>query len=556
VNEVLEQEPNGEQTAPGLKADGGAPVRQTWGGTGIGTIRGNIIILGVCGLTGIFCGMLVWVDAQAAFAVLLIPFATVVAIMLFSVTGLLILAATGISVLLMNRFDETWAYRLTYPLAIPASTWLVLIILILLMFISVFSRRKLFVEDSVLQRFNRRFRNRWMLFWCLGFLSLLINHFTDDYLLRRDLSGEVWTLVSVAGPLGFVLWISQSNLSRGRTLFLLRCLVGIGMLTGLIMTVFGLFPDRMLDYLGWSQTTYGTLDLVRGRVPMGHPNRVAYMMLMLLPLATFTALGEQNKFWRIFSLITALLMFCGILFALSRSALINMILILIITYAAFFFSRKERRAWGVVLGVLFALVLAGLAAWLMTQYDFGRFWSRGYYEDASVERRNDSLVTSFVVWSDYPLLGIGPDAFYPRLDLRPGWNPPISDPISPIFYYKGNLTAETPHNFYTMALAEFGLLGALVFFSLVWSVLHVLWRVRKLPTLTASERETVLGLMLGFAVILLGGFFEAMFLASMRANVVIWIYAGLAIRYVMLLAADSDTDTDGDTDSAQMESAV
>ncbi|MBI2433538.1 MAG: hypothetical protein HYV26_11770, partial [Candidatus Hydrogenedentes bacterium] len=119
-------------------------------------------------------------------------------------------------------------------------------------------------------------------------------------------------------------------------------------------------------------------------------------------------------------------------------------------------------------------------------------------------------------------------------ELRPGWIPPLADVISPIFFYEGHTTAETPHNFYLTVFAEFGLIGAAFFFWLLWRLFRRLWRARRLPELTLPERRLFTAVLLGLCAFLMIGMFEAVLMTSVRANLVFWIFAGLALRYARI----------------------
>ncbi len=496
-------------------------------------------ILAVCGIAGAACAVALWFNPQVVVALFVLAVLSVAALLLLKPAILFILLPAVFSLLLLNRFDEGFALSIAPPIALPASLWTAMFFALGLGVAVLLNREKTPSVDPVLGNFNYRFARRWALFCALGGISLLFNRFTDDGILQRDVIGEVLALCLVAFPLAFVMFIPRSRLSRSQTLFCLRALVAMAAFAGLIMTLFGLLPDSLIGGLGWSQAIGGTSDLVRGRLPMGHPNRVAAMMLTLFPFAALTAMGGRGFFWRVFCAAGAALIFCGVLFSLSRAALLNMIAILGLIYLMFFFTQKHRRGLGILLILFSGIVVVAMSSILIARYDFSRFWSRGYYEDASVSRRQDSLRTSFQVWIDHPLLGIGPDALYTRLDLRPGWTPPMSDTISPIIYYKGMLTAETPHNFYTHVLAEFGLLGGLVFFSLLWMMLRAIWHARGTPGLDLAEKEELTGLALGVVAMLIAGMFEAVFMAGTRANILFWIYAGLAVRYAMLLSAEA-----------------
>ncbi len=89
-------------------------------------------------------------------------------------------------------------------------------------------------------------------------------------------------------------------------------------------------------------------------------------------------------------------------------------------------------------------------------------------------------------------------------------------------------------------LAEFGLLGGILFLSILFTVGRALWRVRSRPGLDKADRRTIDASGLGLGAFLLAGMSEAVLMVGIRVSLVAWIFAGLALRYA-LLAAEKDT---------------
>ncbi len=497
----------------------------------------------MCGAAGAGCALLEGVDFTFIFTGIAGLAGVVVAALILGATGCLVLAPAVMAFLFMNRFDESWAIPLGHNVSISV-VFMCLCLCVTALTLHVLGRSDRPLKEKGLSTFPQWYFMLWVLFVVLGAFSILINQLTDVYVQTRYLPGEVLSLISIALPALFVLLIPLSALPYRRTIWCLRAFIGLAALAGLIMTMFGLLPEHVMSSLGWTHATGGTLDLVRGRLPLGHPNRVAATLLMVLPVTVMLGLGDKQTFWRMAYLGAALLLFCGILFSLSRSALLNTVVLLGLTLAHYFFGRKEKRLMGIVLACSFGVLLAAAAVYLFAHHDFSRFWSKGYYEEASVERRGDSLRTALRVWADHPLWGVGPDSVYPRFSLRPGWTPTIQDAISPIIFYRGHPTAETPHNFYLHVLAEFGILGSAFFFSLLFLIARAFRRVRRLPALTLEERETVTGLYYGVIAVLLVGFFEAVLMAGIRPNIVIWVFWGLGLRYVFLVADEAGKQTE------------
>ena len=491
---------------------------------------------------GIAVSAAVWLSPLASVGLLFCCTATLACAILVGIDGFLVTAPAFLAFFLLNRIDETAILPVGHVITLTATLWLTFLFVMALLMRVAWTRRAGFTppeDPSQLKRFLPRAYRLYCGFTAIGILGIAYNHLFDTHVLVRYLPGEVLALAAILLPLTFLLLIPRSSLSESQTLLCLRGLVGLGGLAGLIMILFGLFPDQMLARLGWSQADGGTLGLIRGRLPIGHPNKVAAVTLLLIPFTAMVGLGGRRWLWRAFHLGCAVLMFAGVLFALSRSALLAMALSLAATFAYLFFTREHRRAIALTLTAALMAVLAAGTFYLLTNYDFSRFWARGYFEDASVDRRVDSMTTAFYVWRDHKILGVSPDAVYPRLELRPGWVPPYGDRISPCFYYEGHVTAETPHNFYLTVLAEFGLAGAGLFFTLLGVIAWTLWRTSRMEGLSTFDKKMLVGALFGLAGFLAMGMFDAMLMTGFRANVFFWIYMGLIMKYAYAISSRS-----------------
>jgi O-antigen ligase len=489
-------------------------------------------------LVALFCVLLTLVltESMVAGAAVVFLFAVVgVLLLVFGFAGAIALAAVLCAFLLMARFDEGWALPVDHIIKIKL-THLITTGCVFALGLASIGRAfgGAIGTTPVVGRAQRRLALGLCLF---ALFALVMNHLYDSTVPHREINGELLALIAVLVPVAFVWQLPHSRLSKGRALLALRALILLGGLAGLIMGMFGLLPGAVLGALGWSGATGGTIDLVRGRLPLGHPNTVAAVMLLLLPPAVVLGLNDRNLLWRPIYLACVLSMFGGTLFALSRAALMVMLLSVGATVAYLFFTQKQYRVlmFFLLSGIL--VVFVGITAFLFSTMDFSRFWSRGYAESASVERRYESLVAALAVWRDHPLLGVSPDAVYTRLDLRPDWEPPTSDIASPIVYYRGMPSAETPHNMYLTAFAELGTPGAFLFFLLILSTLLQLYGAQARLADT-GQRRIIVGFMLGLGSFMLMGMFEALLMTSLRAATIFWVFAGLSLRYAALSAPE------------------
>lgn len=499
----------------------------------------ELTLAGVCVLAAFFAAAVGHLSALALAGVCAFLLGVLVSSLIFGVAGSLVVASALVAFLLMNRFDEGLLITVG-SVSFKSSYWLVMLAALGLAAVNVLHRLLGARLDARKLGTSRRFFTFLGLFTVSLLVGLVYNHVYDETVVNRDVVGEVFALISIVAPALFVPLLLSAPMKRHQLVLIVMALVGLAGLGGLVMAAFGFLPESLINALGWASANQGTAGLLRGRLPLGHPNVVAAVLLLLMPLATTLGLMPGGRQFRMIYLGCAVLMFAGVLFSLARSALLVTVVTLGVTTLYVYFGRGRKTLTTYLLPVFFMMALAGVMTYLFLTFDFSRFWSRGYSEDATVDRRQNSMLTSLYVFADYPVLGVSPDAFYTRLELRPGWEPPMQDTISPIFYYKSHMTAESPHNMVLTMLAESGLVGTVLFLGMLWVIFRHLWRLRRHPGLSDEQRHAIMGFMLGLMGFLLMGMFEALFFVGLRPAFLFWAVAGLALRYAHDVAAEAD----------------
>jgi O-antigen ligase len=132
-------------------------------------------------------------------------------------------------------------------------------------------------------------------------------------------------------------------------------------------------------------------------------------------------------------------------------------------------------------------------------------------QDTALRGRAAENLAALRMWTDNPLVGVGPDNFETRYL---GYSAAIG--IDPRPQERG------AHNLYLESLAETGALGALVFFAILGLALTGAWRARKL----LEGRDALLGegLFVALGVFLIA----ALTLNSAYARYQ-WIFVGLGL---------------------------
>jgi len=503
-----------------------------------------LAVLVFCGLVGAASVVVGGAVPLAGAGVLLGVLAIALVQRWVGVGGLLVLAPALIAFSLMTRFDEA----LAVPLGvywIKATYWSTCIFVVLLAaYVSLYPKAAsdAACRTDVLRHFPARFTRVLLAFGAVGVFSTVLNARFDTHVPGRSVFGELLGLAAVCVPMAFACLLPCSPLTKRQTIRVVRVMILLGAAAGVLMGLFALVPDQVLAALGWPKAISGTLDLVRGRLPLGHPNTVAAVLLALLPASIILGLRCNGMLWRIFCLASATLMLTGILFSLSRAALAIAALALATTLAYCIFASQRHRFSGIVLCAALVVMLSGITAALFSAYDFSRFWSRQYSDNASVERRVDSLMTGLTVWRDHPVYGVGPNSAYPRFEILYNWIPLGEDQVSAVVFYKGRTTAANPHNVYLQALAEYGIIGAGLFFWLLLLVVRGIMLARRQPGVTQRDKDVLTGLGLGVAAFLLSGVSESHLLYDIRSSVVFWVFAGLAVRYAAIVMQETAGD--------------
>jgi probable O-glycosylation ligase (exosortase A-associated) len=247
-----------------------------------------------------------------------------------------------------------------------------------------------------------------------------------------------------------------------------------------------------LGFLGAKRGLYG---LLRGGIryndgPGGFiadNNSFALVLNMMLPLLVGVAISDQDRRVRIAAAVTAGLCVPTILFTFSRGGLLTLCLVSVLLVW------RSRRRWLVaaVMGLAFLGVVAFSSDQLAEQYKQRAESIGDYQEDRSALGRLNAWQTSWNVFLDYPLLGVGPD------NLVVVFARYAPDPDN----------FHVAHNAYFQVLAECGL-PALLFF--VGSLGAAFWQMQRLRRETAAPEVEMMARM--FQITLLAYMTGSLFL--------------------------------------------
>ncbi len=226
--------------------------------------------------------------------------------------------------------------------------------------------------------------------------------------------------------------------------------------------------------IGFLGVKHGVFGLVRGGVRFDHGpgglmkdnNSFALGLNMALPLLVAIATTDRQRWIRLAAAGTALLSLLTIFFTFSRGGLLTLAVV-----GALLVWRTRQRA---VAAALLLLGCAGFAvltrAELKDEYFDRAETITAYEEDASARGRMDAWVTSWRVFRDYPVFGVGPNnlaVVYERYSPNPE-------------------RFRVSHNAYLQLLSEAGLPGLLLFLTALGTAL---WRLDRLRRRAGDRRD-------------------------------------------------------------------
>jgi len=322
-------------------------------------------------------------------------------------------------------------------------------------------------------------------------------------------------------------------LNTVRTPRMLRYAIWAVVTAGLFMGAISFYQELTHtydnNYWGFAQwgTSFGTGqsnllgDVVAPRLegPIGDDNRYAQVMIVIAPLAFFLAIGEKDKKLKILPLAATFFIIVGALLTYSRGGLIALVSIIILIVLLRFI--KFRYLVILLVGaVLVTLAVPNFAVRLTKLQNitlsglFNKNSTSGIESaDSSVQGRATEMISSALMFADYPLFGVGPGNYavhYQEYAPKVGFEVKVAD--------------RQAHTLYGGIAAENGLLGIICFLLILYLPLRDLYNNR--PALLESnflQASIMTGLFLGIIAYMVTGIF-------LHANFIrfFWLIMGIA----------------------------
>lgn len=220
--------------------------------------------------------------------------------------------------------------------------------------------------------------------------------------------------------------------------------------------------------IGFLGAKRGLVGLMRGGIQyndgpgglMKDNNSFALMLNMMLPLLVGIAVTDERKWVRVTAAVMAALCVPTIFFTFSRGGLLT----LCVVSALLLWRSKNRLAVGALMGIALMGFLAFTSETVTEKYLNRASTIDDYEEDGSAQGRLNAWRTSWYVFLDYPVLGVGPN----NLEVVFRRYSPETDRF------------RVAHNAYFQVLAESGLPALLLFLGAIGAALWRMERLRKI----------------------------------------------------------------------------
>lgn len=240
-------------------------------------------------------------------------------------------------------------------------------------------------------------------------------------LFARDVPGAFGELMNfVLEGLGLYLLVINVVRTPSAMRHAIWTLLAVGAFLGGLSVFQAATGTYSSDYFGFAQSD-ATNDLgitVSGAIarlagPIGEKNRYAQIMLMLVPLALFQGWSERRRLLRLAAYGVALLVSGAVILTFSRGAAIGFVLVIVLMTLLRYIKLYQLAAVALVIAALLVAVpqyadrLASLYAVVGAVTDSGS----AITADNSVLSRATENLAALHVFSDHPIVGVGPGQF-------------------------------------------------------------------------------------------------------------------------------------------------
>ncbi len=369
--------------------------------------------------------------------------------------------------------------------------------------------------------------------WVVGFLLVQIL----GTLFARDMSDALNGLITfLLEGAGLYLLVVNVVRTPGAIRNVTWTLLAVGAFLGGLSVYQALTGTYASDYFGFAQSD-ATNDLgivVKGLArlagPIGEKNRYAQIMLMLVPLALFQAWTERRRLLKLAAYAVAVLTSGAVILTFSRGAAVGFALVIVIMTVLRYIKPIQLFAVLLLAGSLLVAVpqyadrLSSLNAIVDTVTGGGDTATQA---DNSITSRATENLAALAVFSDHPLIGVGPGEFssyYRQYANDIAINAKAED--------------RQAHNLYLATAAETGILGLACLMAVL---LVTLWELAKARRKWIGRRTDLANMATAFSLSVVTYMTTGIFLHLSYARY-FWLIMALAGAAAAIALAEPDPD--------------
>ncbi len=243
-----------------------------------------------------------------------------------------------------------------------------------------------------------------------------------------------------------------------------------GLITGMLFeAALGIFEGIFGHPLGLSfvgeglQVDQQTLDIVsfsRVQGTLGHPNSFAMYLASAIPFSLGLFFIQKKVLRKILIGLTFCIGGLGLLFSLSRSGWVNLLIIITFGLLVWVIKGRIKFSSAFIFSTITGLIILGLV-FFGPNFILLRLTAN---DNGSAASRLDQAATAFKVIQDHPILGIGLNNYY---EAMAEYNPAFYSETHPAMV----------HDVYLFIASETGLLGLAAFLWFLAALFLNAWRV-------------------------------------------------------------------------------
>jgi len=371
----------------------------------------------------------------------------------------------------------------------------------------------------------------------LGFLfvQLLGNMFS------RDVNIATGNLISFISE-GIILYFLIVN--NVRTPEMMRRVIWTLLIAGtflgglsLYQQITGTFSNNYWGFAQANGVSFGTgVENLQGVVqqnrvdgPLGEKNYYAQMMLVLIPLGLFRLQGEGSKILRWLAGIATMAIFIGIVLTFSRGVVAGFAFMLLVMILMRYIKVQQVILVVVAVFLLFRLFpqFAVRLSSLQSVFTIAEADSAGVSgTDTSTQGRIGEMKSAWLVFLDYPFIGVGPGMFK-------YYYPEYIDRVALAGNHTGTREA---HDIFLGIAADHGLIGLSLFLFMVIGSLRNLEKVRKR---TMQTHPDISNMAAAFFMAIISYLAAGVFL-TLAFERYFWLILGLAdALFVIVMRSES-----------------